>query len=355
MMKEEGSLSSLHDVSVEEQPVLLAPLLGGGNRCISVVAPANMEEGFTFEASVDGRMFVVTVPMGGVLVGETILVEYPQDTEFLDYPINPHRIPNYYWRDGLCDCTAHGKCHPTIFCGFLCPPLLSAQVMTRYWNVDHNNNANNASSSSKESQTSSWNVCGWYRSVSPFRKGKIVILLVGFVFIVLKISFLVVKIRTYLKLPDMNQIERSKNLEKLITDSFLSVWGMVSTLDPLTTIIFMIQFLSITATIVVVARLRHQTRRRYTIAPTIPQCGDNVCDDILLSTACLCCTVTQIARHTANYNQYEAALDTETGLTPDAPPITTTTQTNFINPPLPNTTNTTPPSPAGDIIQNQHS
>lgn len=349
MMKEEEVSQSGSLVHNDLEEPLIASQLQQPK--ISVVAPANLEVGYTFEASVDGRMFVVTVPAGGVLVGETIIVNYPEEKDFLDYPINPHSIPNYYWRDGLFECTSHGKCHPTMFCGFICPPLLAAQVMTRYWNVDDNKNGNNNEdddneakqqninetatatveperSSSNIYQKNNW-LC-WWRKVSPFRRMEFLVVLVGLIFIVLKMSFLIVKIKAYNDLPDTDELERTKHFDRLVTDAFLSMWGMFQKLDPLTTIIFIIQTFAVNFTIVTVIRLRRKIRLRYKIAPTTKCCGDNVCDDILLSSACLCCTVTQIARHTANYNQYEGSLQTETGLTPDAPPITTTTNTSTI-------------------------
>ncbi len=101
-----------------EEPLLIANDEG---RQISVVAPSNMEEGFTFEAAVDGRLFVVTVPKGGVLMGETIMIPYPNEEDFSDFSANPHSIPTGYWRDGPFDLCVHGRTHPSACCSIICP------------------------------------------------------------------------------------------------------------------------------------------------------------------------------------------------------------------------------------------
>eukprot|EP00934_Nitzschia_sp_Nitz4_P002766 Nitzschia sp. Nitz4//scaffold211_size37880//24550//25165//NITZ4_007710-RA/size37880-snap-gene-0.28-mRNA-1//-1//CDS//3329541991//2756//frame0 len=46
----------------------------------TVVAPANLEEGYTFPAQVDGIDFVVTVPPGGVTKGQVFHVPHPRTT-----------------------------------------------------------------------------------------------------------------------------------------------------------------------------------------------------------------------------------------------------------------------------------
>ena len=44
---------------------------------VRVVAPATLAEGYSFEAIVDGRMFIVMVPEGGVKEGQEFEVPYP--------------------------------------------------------------------------------------------------------------------------------------------------------------------------------------------------------------------------------------------------------------------------------------
>jgi len=311
--KDGGWIEAIDDV---EEPLLLP---SEQRRNISVVAPANMDEGYTFEASVDGRMFIVIVPDGGALVGETIITHYPQEEEFLDFSANPHFIPKGYWRDGLFDITAHGKVHATIFCGFLCPPILMAQVLTRFWKSSNNSSSSEGDGLMSEVSTKN-NEVSCYQKLSPFQRIVSLVAVLGTAFLCLKIMFCYVALRAWAALPDADELQKSKHLERVIVDIFFSTWGMVRKLDPLTTVIFIIQTFAIVFTLCLICKTRHRIRNQYDIPPAT-KC-DNACDDCLISTACCCCTAAQIARHTANYSLYEATLFTSTGLTPDSPPLT---------------------------------
>jgi hypothetical protein len=46
---------------------------------LKVVAPATLEEGYSFDAIVDGRTFRVKVPEGGVQADEEFFVHHPQE------------------------------------------------------------------------------------------------------------------------------------------------------------------------------------------------------------------------------------------------------------------------------------
>mmetsp|Transcript_12338 Transcript_12338/g.22439 ORF Transcript_12338/g.22439 Transcript_12338/m.22439 type:complete len:112 (-) Transcript_12338:1854-2189(-) len=41
---------------------------------IQVIAPATLPEGYTFEADIGGRVIIVTVPVGGIEEGQTIML-----------------------------------------------------------------------------------------------------------------------------------------------------------------------------------------------------------------------------------------------------------------------------------------
>jgi hypothetical protein len=83
---------------------------------VDVVAPATLPGGYKFEAEVDGHRFVATVPQGGVEQGETFSCTMRDiDSIYVD------EIPVGGWRDRLCDCLAHGVCHPVIWTSFFCP------------------------------------------------------------------------------------------------------------------------------------------------------------------------------------------------------------------------------------------
>jgi Cys-rich protein (TIGR01571 family) len=67
----------------------------------------------------------------------------------------------------------------------------------------------------------------------------------------------------------------------------------------------------------VVARTRGRIRSRY----GIPERRCIGCEDCCRAFWCACCTVSQMARHTADYENYAALCCGETGLSPNAPSI----------------------------------
>lgn len=109
--------------TVDEEPVAMATPIATVPTVamVRVVAPATMVEGATFEAVVDGISFLVAVPEGGVEEGETFSVPYPKASR--------RKIPTEgpRWKHDLCGCPCSVMC----FVGFLCPLVLHAQVMQR--------------------------------------------------------------------------------------------------------------------------------------------------------------------------------------------------------------------------------
>jgi len=65
------------------------------------------------------------------------------------------------------------------------------------------------------------------------------------------------------------------------------------------------------------ARTRGRIRSRY----GIPERDCRGCEDCCCAFWCGCCTVSQMARHTADYENYAALCCSETGLSPNAPSI----------------------------------
>jgi len=69
--------------------------------------------------------------------------------------------------------------------------------------------------------------------------------------------------------------------------------------------------------ITLVAKLRNRIRSKYGIPEE--QCAG--CEDCCCSFWCNCCTVAQMARHTADYDTYAGLCCSETGMPPHAPSI----------------------------------
>ena len=69
--------------------------------------------------------------------------------------------------------------------------------------------------------------------------------------------------------------------------------------------------------VVIMARARCRVRSRY----GIPERTCHGCEDCCCAFWCSCCTISQIARHTADYKNYPAKCSSDTGLSPNAPSI----------------------------------
>jgi Cys-rich protein (TIGR01571 family) len=96
-----------------------------GGDLVEVLAPADLPAGFQFEAELEGHRFLATVPYGGVKKGDTFSCVMRE--------IGPQgpTIPVGGWRDRLCDCTKFGICHSVNINTIFCPLLSLGQVMTR--------------------------------------------------------------------------------------------------------------------------------------------------------------------------------------------------------------------------------
>jgi Cys-rich protein (TIGR01571 family) len=99
---------------------------------VDVVSPADLPGGYHFEAEIDGRRFLATVPHGGVGKGETFLCDMrPLEIQQGHGGSGKPSVPQGRWRDRLCDWTAHGAMHIVNVNAVCCPLLALGQVMTR--------------------------------------------------------------------------------------------------------------------------------------------------------------------------------------------------------------------------------
>ena len=70
-------------------------------------------------------------------------------------------------------------------------------------------------------------------------------------------------------------------------------------------------------TLVSLTKVRKRIRSKYSIPSK--NCGE--CEDFCCSLWCPCCSLSQMARHTAHYETYAARCCSETGLSPNVPSI----------------------------------
>mmetsp|Transcript_27253 Transcript_27253/g.74583 ORF Transcript_27253/g.74583 Transcript_27253/m.74583 type:complete len:615 (-) Transcript_27253:1571-3415(-) len=90
---------------------------------VDVVAPADLPGGYKFEAELNGKRFIATVPAGGVQKGKTFYC-YMEETVLADIPMGK-------WRDQPTDLIKYGMKHPMFLNSMLCPLLALSQVMER--------------------------------------------------------------------------------------------------------------------------------------------------------------------------------------------------------------------------------
>ena len=90
---------------------------------VDVVAPADLPGGYQFEAQIDNKHFLATVPVGGIRKGQTFscLMKEMRDSD----------IPVGRWKDGLFDCFHYGVAHPMLLNSILCPLIALSQVQGR--------------------------------------------------------------------------------------------------------------------------------------------------------------------------------------------------------------------------------
>ena len=121
---------------------------------VQVIAPATLIGGYTFDAMYDGITFRVVVPEGGVIKGQRFIVPFVPPTDASsssssssraagdegtddDHERDDHRRrrgvnpPRGIWRDGLCDCFRFGPFHPHLLFALFLKPILMGQLLTR--------------------------------------------------------------------------------------------------------------------------------------------------------------------------------------------------------------------------------
>eukprot|EP00568_Trieres_chinensis_P007077 CAMPEP_0183308410 /NCGR_PEP_ID=MMETSP0160_2-20130417/21828_1 /TAXON_ID=2839 ORGANISM="Odontella Sinensis, Strain Grunow 1884" /NCGR_SAMPLE_ID=MMETSP0160_2 /ASSEMBLY_ACC=CAM_ASM_000250 /LENGTH=211 /DNA_ID=CAMNT_0025472251 /DNA_START=109 /DNA_END=744 /DNA_ORIENTATION=+ len=179
--------------------------------------------------------------------------------------------PTGKWRDGLCSCCKPGCFHASLWCACCCPTPLMGQVLTR---MKMNWLGSDASGSGEWKQT--------------FKK----------------VLFLVIAVCVYdaVVAPIGNPVVKLDENDEIVV-----VKEANPTVAFLNSVVGLAFFLY---TLVVLMKLRAAVRARY----QIPEKRCHGCEDCCLSFWCTCCTVAQLARHTADYDEEGGACCSETGL-----------------------------------------
>lgn len=232
---------------------------------INVTAPSTLPAGYTFEAYVNDdkmRPFTCEVPEGGVTEGQDFMVPLPVTA--VQDRIN---APTGRWKDGLFDCFSVGICHPSLCCAVWCDKISMAQIMTR--------------------MSLTWLGQPGQR-VSTQNTFKVVVML----FVAYTIYANSLEIASLDYTPETLPV--SISVMKSLGGFFFAWWSIYA-----------------------LFKTRQSVRRQY----SIPEERCMGCEDLCYSIWCTCCTLSQMARHTGEYENYPGVCCSKTGH-PEGTPLT---------------------------------
>ncbi|VEU36030.1 unnamed protein product [Pseudo-nitzschia multistriata] len=232
---------------------------------VSVTAPSTLPEGYTFEAYLNDdkkRPFTCEVPEGGVKEGQTFYTPLPPSA-------GDERIqaPTGRWKDGLCDCFSNGICHASLCCALWCDKLAMGQIMTR--------------------MSLTWLGEPGQR-ISTQDTFKVVVLLVA----------------AYTMFSTALEIASLDYTPETTPASIVAMKGVGSTLFGIWSIYSL-------------CRTRQSVRKQY----SIPEKHCQGCEDLCCAVFCTCCTISQMARHTGEYETYPGRCFSSSGH-PKGTPLT---------------------------------
>jgi Cys-rich protein (TIGR01571 family) len=194
---------------------------------------------------------------------------------------DPHNIPVGRWRDGLCDCCVLGCCHAHLCLACFCGTCALGQVMTRM----------NLSPFAEPyirgtSHTRRWTTCGILSVVA-------LVMCIG-----LNSLAMVVTPHPYVDEDGVIQPDPTPPSP---------FWRLVYHLLLVSWVLYIL---------LAICKTRAYVRQTY----GIPETSCRGCEDCCCTFWCGCCTITQMARHTADYRTYHGACCSSTGLGEGAPP-----------------------------------
>lgn len=229
-----------------------------------VAAPAVLKANSTFEATVDGITFTVTVPEYGVDEGESFMVPYPAaavTAAALKNEANAF-VPNGKFRRELF--SGFQTCGCISLMAWLCTPCVVGQVLERLGLGYGGGPRINADGSPDKRPTP--RVCMVLSGVSIF------VLVIGSISSFLSVYYGFI---------------------------FLGIWAWYMML--------------------VSACVRYNMRIKFDIEGSC--CGEGCWGDCLAAYFCPCCNANQMITHTHNQEEYPYSWCSRTGLSPDAPVI----------------------------------
>lgn len=241
---------------------------------LRVKAPSNLPGNFQLEVKDKfDQSFKVSVPEGGVSSGEIFVVPIPDGYQMHEELLD---IPKGRWSDGLCHFCSYGPCHPSLCCAIFFGPVLMGQVMER--------------------MRLTW--CGNFNR-SKYSMGAFKTVLILF------ISYVVFDTCLSAYMDANTRLNYNEN-------------GQVNVVVMYDPMILVVKWIAAIAFGLWAMCSLKNTRRNVRRQFNIPEERCAGCEDLCCAAFCSCCTVSQLARHTGNYDKLEGNCCTDTGLPPYA-------------------------------------
>ena len=255
---------------------------------VQVTAPADLPEGFVFQASLGGegnRVISVTVPPGGIEKGQTFAAPLPTEVESI--VTGTVSIPVGHWRDGLFTFWSHGICHAHCWTACCCTTLATGQVMSRL--------------------KLSWTGLP-PTSTKPGASAGTFAIILGIVCLYYAVRCALQGVLIYL--------DPVRALDDEDDPEYQALPPASQTYETVTNLIGIWFWLFWAIMAVLLMRVRRTVREKYAI-PT--KAGD--AEDCLVASFCPCFAAGQLLRHTTDYNIYPSTCCTERGIPSHAPSI----------------------------------
>lgn len=187
-------------------------------------------------------------------------------------------VPRGHWKDDLCACCSYGAFHPSLWNAICFPQILMAQVLTRL-KLD------------------------MFASPAPEREWRMTFKRI----LILVVCYWL--FRSVFSCPD-DDVDVGDDGNVFVIEGDCPGWRRFL-VNTVTTAFYLY-------TLIVMMRTRAAVRAKYEIPNE--RCGD--AEDCCCAFWCSCCTVAQLARQTADYDQQRAVCCSDTGL---PPPLTQAT------------------------------
>jgi Cys-rich protein (TIGR01571 family) len=287
---------------------------------IRVIAPATLEEGYTFDVLVDDEPYTVQVPLGGVKEGQEFEVEYNPNQEYqyhrgTSYRKNMERLAEGDDEDGVYvdDEESDIKVKPT-------------RTMSREESQDEQDIQSrqmDEEATERDSKTTWFDRNGapigaWRTSLcsccNVFTQST---WWMGFICTPILVAQIIDRMKlTWTGRPGTKEETALSYNRILLSMIFVLAFFWV----PVLGWILVFGFYAIVV-VLIGSNVRAYMRQKYKIPARLPfRCGQYI-DDLFFMLFCGCCSTIQMARHTHDDKDYPGHGCTTTGLGPDAPEI----------------------------------